>query len=264
MIKTIKRIKKYDEIFDLSYSQSLYLIYKAYKISFPITKHDLLELINLKILNVEGDFVENFKKLKVKEIQNDKLIIDEPVFDSNKSKLVYKSMLDAICFLDPVTKAPITINPSHFDKTINQELKEARESTERALKGHVNYTASYNLYLSLFPTSTTAHNKRWVAFYKVGYSGVNLRIRGRGNAGKFMQAAKVTDMGVLLYATFLFVSNGIQGKKTYIGSQTRFFDELDEWVALATLEFNNVSEDDYTLLFKKKLKSKDFKGGINL
>jgi hypothetical protein len=261
MLKALKRIKEYDEIFGLSHRQSLYLIYKAHGISFPILSEDLVDLLNKKILNKQGEFTENFSKLKNSELKSQELIPDEPQYTTDISKEVYKYMLSKLCFKDTVTGAPIAINPEHFKKSIETELKDARKNILTALGGRPNFVAAYNLFLSIFPSATTDHNKRWVAFYKSTYKGVNLRIRGRGNAKSFITAAKSMDIAYILYGAFLFVSNGIKPNNTFIGSQTKFFDELDEWVSLAKLELSQVDTKTYTRIFNKKLKQKDFKGG---
>jgi hypothetical protein len=42
------------------------------------------------------------------------------------------------------------------------------------------------------------------------YRGVRLRLRSKGTAGLFKKAVKTKDMGVFLYATYLFVKSSVE------------------------------------------------------
>jgi hypothetical protein len=58
---------------------------------------------------------------------------------------------------------------------------------------------------------------------------VRLRLRSKGTAGLFKKAVKTKDMGVFLYATYLFVKSSVRENKSYVKSVTNYLKEYDEW-----------------------------------
>lgn len=261
MSKAIKRIKQYGETYDLSSEQQLYLIYASYKLSYPISVNSLLELIDKNILTAQGDFTEDFAKIKVADINNTELNVNMPTFDSEISLLTFRKLKNAVCYKDRLTGKPVSVNA---DNMSDKMLEQHKESVLTVLKGRGVYADVYNTFLALFPSLSIEHNTRWKAFFKSSYSGISLRIKGRDNAKKFMALINQNDAGVVLYATFLYINNGIKPSSTFIGSQTRFYDEAEEWISQAMAAFEKIKDKDIKPLFVKAGKKQDFIGGIQL
>jgi hypothetical protein len=68
------------------------------------------------------------------------------------------------------------------------------------------------------------NNKRWEKHFNNNfpYRGVRLRLRSKGTAGLFKKAVKTKDMGVFLYATYLFVKSSVRENKSYVKSVTNY------------------------------------------
>jgi hypothetical protein len=74
------------------------------------------------------------------------------------------------------------------------------------------------------------NNKRWENISTIIFlTGVRLRLRSKGTAGLFKKAVKTKDMGVFLYATYLFVKSSVRENKSYVKSVTNYLKEYDEW-----------------------------------
>lgn len=262
--KAVQRIRHYSKLFDLDDKQTLYLIYSYYGQTYPITSKHLKSLISHNILDKNANFVENIGKLKIKNLKENNLIIDKPIFENAISEKVYEYIISKLAYKDIDSKRPLSINLEHYIVKSRKTMSKDYLTRVDSLMGKDDkYGNLYTTLLCLFPTSSIEHNARWVAFFKAPYDGVNLRIKSSGTARKLKTILKREDIdaGVLLYAVFLAITNGVTSSGTYIISQSRFYDEVDEWYMQAKGKL--LSADNVEMLFKKD-KKKDFKGGMQL
>lgn len=264
--KGLKRIVKYKELYDLTSEQTLYMVLKYYNISYSLPPRGTIELMDLKILNEEGDFIENLATIS--KVSAKELIINKPFFETEFSKEIYSYLTRRICYKNPMNNKAIAKNPESFKKNKEKRLSEYTETCLKLVKGENNFLGVYNTFLALFPTMApetygNPDNSKWVTFFGVVYTGMNLRKRTVTNTNLFMRNLKKKDSGIFLYSLYLFIRNGIIGKETFIGSQKTFFNELDVWYEQAEVKIDEV--DNVEDLFKgKRASNKGTKGGVTL
>ena len=260
MSKAIKRIQNYEKHFALSVKQTLYLIYKYHGISYNIGAKELIELMDLKILNEEGEFIENLETIT--KLTSKDLVIVKPTFDSEMSKEVFLHMTKYLCYKNPYDNLPIAIDPSKLKDHAEAKLADYKKSTIKKLKQNKEFYKVYMLFLSLMPTSADDDNTKWTHFFKVIYRGVNLRKRVTTNTTAFLNIVKKKDSGVFMYALYLFVRSGIKGDQTFIGSQHTFLIEWEDWYLTAETAIDKA--DSVSGLFRGKGKGARHKGGVAL
>lgn len=268
MSKAIKRIRKYQEFYELSDRQTLYLVFKHAKINIHIGAKEIIDLVDKDILDEDGRFIENLNtitKITAKEI-----VAIKPKYESDLSKKVYIHLLKNVCYKNPYTNHPISINPVGIKLNVESKLQRYEQSCISRLKKETAFYNVYNVFLALFPTTVltesvaTSSNTRWVSFFKHTYDGVNLRKKTAENSSRLIKILKTHDAGVFLYATYLYVKSGIRKDQSFIGGQATFFKEWEDWYEQA----ENTIDDTTTIakLFKhaKSDKESKFKGGIML
>jgi len=263
--KALNRIKKYQEYYSLTENETLYLVFKYFGISHHIPAEDLIELMNQGILDDDGEFVENLDTAGNSSVA--KLKGNKPKYKSKTSKEVYKYLVSRLCYKDPHSSYPIAVNPDSITKKQKEALEKYRKESLAKIKKEDSFYGPYTVFQALFPTSLVndgpnLNNTKWTAFFKVSYQGVNLRKRTISSGRSFMHVTKKTDMGVLLYAVYLFIRSGFRGDRTFIGSQTTFFKEWEDWYAQAEAlidQTENVED-----LFKIKKGKGNHKGGTIL
>ena len=260
MSKAIKRISNYEKQFDLSVKQTLYLVYKYHEIPYSISAKELIELMTLKILNEEGDFIENLDTIT--KLTSKDLVVIEPIFESKMSKDVFLHLNKHLCYKNPFDKLPIAIDPAKIKTHAEAKLKDYKRSTLKKLKKNKEFYRVYMVFLSLMPTSADEDNTKWISFFKVIYRGVNLRKRVTTNITTFLNIVKKKDSGIFMYAVYLFVSSGIKGDQTYIGSQKTFLTEWEDWYMAAETAIENATSVDG--LFRGRRKGAKHKGGVAL
>lgn len=260
MSKAIKRIKNYQEHFELSDRQTLYLIYKHFGISYNISAKDLIELIEFKVLGEDGDFIENLDT--VTKLTSKDLVVVKPKFETELSKEVYKYFLKYTCYKNPYDNAPIPFDATKLTNSVESTLLDYKKETTKKLRNNKEFYNIYIVYLCLLPTSIQDNNTKWVSFYKSLYSGVNIRKRITTIIPKFLKVVQKRDSGVFLYSIYLFVRSGIKGDQTYIGSQSTFWAEWEDWYLAAQTAIDGASSIDE--LFRAKGKGSKHKGGVAL
>jgi len=260
MSKAIKRIRNYSKHFELSDRQTLYLIYKYHGINYDINAKNLIELINLGILDEEGNFVENLDT--VTKLTSKSIIVVKPLFYNKMSAKVYSYLKKNICFKNPYDNLPLAINPLEIKLDTEAKISKYKKDSISKLKKETGFYQAYMLFLCLMPTSEKAHNSKWNKFFKVIYGGVNLRKRTTTNTNAFVRIIRKNDTGVFLYSLYLFIRSGIKGDNTYIGSQKTFLSEWEDWYMQAENLIDNAEKVE--TLFKHSVSKSSHKGGVAL
>lgn len=262
----IKRIVKYKDLYDLSSEQTLYMVLKHCDILYALPPREIIELMDLKLLDEEGEFTENLETIK--KTTSSELIVDKPKFESKLTREIYNYLNRRICYKSPITGNPIAKNPDSIKKNKDKRLKEYDDKCFKLMKKEKNFVGVYNIFLSLFPTMApetygNPDNTKWVTFFGTTYSGMNLRKKTITNSNSFLKIVRKRDSGIFLYGLYLFILNGIVGDKTFIASQKNFLAEVDVWYEMAELKIDEATTVES--LFKgKRASSKGTKGGVTL
>jgi len=261
MTKAVKRIRTYEKHFDLSSQQTLYLVYKYFGIVYSINSKQLIELMDYKILDENGDFIENLDTIT--KLSSKKMVIVKPLFYNKMSAKVYEYMKARLCFKNPYDGLTIATNPNKISLDKESKLTKYKEDTLKKLSREKGFYEAYNLFLCLNPSATLEDNVKWINFFKVGYSGVNLRKRTTVNTNKFIKIIRANDTGVFMYGLYLFIRSGIKGSETFIGSQKTFLSEWEDWYSEAENLIDKAEKVEE--LFKHRGKQgSTHKGGVAL
>jgi hypothetical protein len=197
--------------------QAMYLIYTSESIDYPITAQKLLALTKLKYI-VSGKigkdlFIEENVALDIKGTI-------KPIYNTEISKKIPTKILNLVGVKDPITN---NLRFPSGEITIQQ-------TADNFLGGEGLIAYHYLIFLFMFPIEGE-NNKRWEKHFNNSfpYKGARLRLRSKGTALAFKKVVKKKDMGVFLYATYLFVQSSIRENKAYVKTITNYISEYEEW-----------------------------------
>jgi hypothetical protein len=216
--------------------QAMYLIYTYNNVDFPITAPKLFELTSLKYI-VSGKIG---KLLRTEEsIALDIKGTIKPIYNSEISKKIPSKILNLVGVKDPITN---TLKFPSGEVT-------TKHTAEKFLGGEGLIAYHYLIFLFMFPIEGE-NNKRWEKHFNNGfqYKGSRLRLRSKGTASAFKRVVKKRDMGVFLYATYIFIQSSIRENKAYVKSVTNYLSEYEEWYIEA--EYKIKKAKDLESLFK--------------
>ena len=204
--------------------QAMYLIYTSKSIDYPISAQKLLGLTKLKYI-INGKisttlYTEENVSLNVKGTI-------KPIYNTEISK----SIPARICSLVAV-KDPLTQNMKFPSGEVS-----IQQTADNFLGGEGLIAYHYLIFLFMFPIEGE-NNKRWEKHFNNSfeYRGARLRLRSKGTAAAFKRVVKKKDMGVFLYATYLFVKSSIRENKAYVKSIKNYMSEYDEWYTEAEIK----------------------------
>lgn len=212
--------------------QALYLIYTSREISYPIKATDLLKLTKLKLI-VGGKIG---KSLLLEE--NIKLGVKgtiKPMYNSEISKSIPAKICGYVCVKNPITNG--LLFPSG-EASI-------QHTADNFLGGEGLIAYHYLIFLFMFPIEGDT-NKRWEKHFNNSfvYHGARLRVRTRGSGSAFKKIARKKDMGIFLYATYLFIKSSIRENKAYVKTISNYLREYDEWYNEAEIKIKKAKNLD--------------------
>jgi len=204
--------------------QAMYLIYTSKTIDYPITPQKLLGLTKLKYIDTgkigKALYTEQDVSLNIKGTV-------KPIYNTKISKEIPAKICSLVVVKDPVTQNM---------KFPSGEIS-IQQTADNFLGGEGLIAYHYLIFLFMFPIEGE-NNKRWEKHFNSSfeYRGARLRLRSKGTAAAFKRIAKKKDMGVFLYATYLFVKSSIRENKAYVKSIKNYIAEYDEWYTEAEIK----------------------------
>jgi len=209
-------------------AQALFLIYKAMNSFIFIEEEALGDLIEKKYLkgnNVTAK-ITSFRK-KDKDITG--TII--PNYALPLSQDVTKKLCRMFCVTD--NKG----NLSMPGGATPEEL--IKYTADKYLRKEQLVAYYYIIMLFMFPVAGNP-NKRWEKhFTGKRYKGPRLRLRALAHGKLFLKIAKEKDIGVFLYAVYLYMKESTKGGTPYITTITKFLYDYDDWYFEAKDKINN-------------------------
>lgn len=235
----LNKIKELIRKKEINFGQAMYMIYLFNEESFFISPTNLLKLVNdgyVKGNKVTRKVLEVTISMEGKEVSG----TVTPKYEEKLSNDVVKRLCATFCVYDKNKKI-----------TFPGDLYDTVEKTANAFLPNEKILAYYfMLFLYMFPVEGQ-NNRKWEKFFTGSlYTGPTLRIRSKSLGKKFIKEAKRRDMGVMLYATLLYVQEATKDGKVFIKKPINFLgDEFDEWCAIALVKLRKAR--DVRELFRK-------------
>lgn len=239
-----KNIKRALEEKIITKDEALFLIYTFNEEEYSISSKSLLKLVKL-------GYVRNNKVSK-------KLLIDkDPDSASLKNTINFKFINDIskeipkkLCKMFCVTDENKNII---FTGGSSETLK---HTATEYLQGEELLAYYYIIFVFLFPIEGRT-NRKWEShFTDFTYKGPRLRYRSKISGRLFKKMAQKYDVGVFLYATYLYIRSTIRENAVYCTSIKGFFQIFDDWYLEAEQKIKKADSVDELFKFRSNNNSR--------
>jgi len=195
--------------------QALYLVFLREEISIHISSNDLRGLVKNKYIvgnSVAFTLLVDKKEFDIKTLSGTL----EPKYNLEFSNEVVKSLCSLFCVYNEENEIVFPGDSYTTPESIASQFLQ----DEQIL---VYY---FLIFLFMFPVKGNVANKRWEKhFTKTRYTGALLRVKSKQLGSLFIKASKKYDMGTILLATYLFISDSIVEGKPFIKKPIKFLKE---------------------------------------